>query len=204
MLFMRVTGISKVPFGWGIKVGRKGMEWILSCFANIRDWVPGKDYLCKRHRENNKFFKFRGRSNKAGLFVDIVVHYGGAHHGCVMIPASSNRSGWCLFIKELDRFLTGENTVLVAGMTSDGVVGGGSRAGSGQNGKKMINYGNQRKTRNFQISGVILKHNMIMSDSTITVSNINGRPTREFTFKLTFANLVLRVFKSNEGKRVVS
>jgi len=93
---------------------------------------------------------------------------------------------------------------LVEGMTSDGVVGGGSRAGSGQNGKKMINYGNQRKTRNFQISGVILKHNVIMSDSTVTVSNINGRPTREFTFKLTFANLVLRVFESNEGKRVVS
>ena len=68
----------------------------------------------------------------------------------------------------------------------------------------MINYGNKRKTRNFRNSGVILGHNVIMSDSTITVSNINDKPTRKFTFKLTFANLVLRVFKSNEGKRVVS
>ena len=185
-------------------MGRKGLEWILSCFANIRDWVPGKDYLCKCYRENNKFFKFQGRSNKAGLFVDIVVYYGGARCSCVMIPASSNRSGWCMFTKELDRFLSGENTVLVEGMTSNCVVGGGSTAGSGQNGKKMINYGNKRKTRNFRNSGVILGHNVIMSDSTITVSNINDKPTRKFTFKLTFANLVLRVFKSNEGKRVVS
>ncbi|KAF3952544.1 hypothetical protein CMV_021914 [Castanea mollissima] len=58
-----------------IWMGRKGLEWILSCFADICDWVPGKDYLCKRHRENNKFFEFRGRSNKAGIFVEIAVYY---------------------------------------------------------------------------------------------------------------------------------
>nr|POE75268.1 hypothetical protein CFP56_14303 [Quercus suber] len=179
MLFMRVARISKVPFGWGIKVGCKGLEWILSCFANIRDWVLGKDYLCKRYRENNKFFKFRGRSNKVGLFVDIVLYYGGACRGCVIIPASSNSSGWCLFTKELDRFLSGENTVLVEGMTSDGVVGGGLTAGGGQNGKKMINYGNQWKTRNFQNSGVIMGHNVIMSDSTVTMeANVSHKPNK--------------------------
>ena len=72
---------------------RKGLEWILSCFADIRDWVPGKDYLCKRYRENNKFFEFRGRSNKASIFVEIAVFYGGAQRGWVMVPTSSNRSG---------------------------------------------------------------------------------------------------------------
>ena len=94
---------------WNIKssvwVGCKGLEWIFSCFADIRDWIPGKDYLCKRYRENNKFFEFRGRSNKASLFVDIAVYYGGPRRGCVIVPASSNRSGWCLFTKELDRFV---------------------------------------------------------------------------------------------------
>ena len=30
---------------------RKGLDWILSCFVDIRDWVLGKDYLCKRYRE---------------------------------------------------------------------------------------------------------------------------------------------------------
>ena len=54
------------------------MKWIISCFADIQDWVPGKDVLSKRYRENNKFFIFRGRSNKAGIFVDIVVFFGGA------------------------------------------------------------------------------------------------------------------------------
>ena len=54
------------------------MKWIISCFADIQDWVPGKDVLCKRYRENKKFFIFRGRSNKAGIFVDIVVFFGGA------------------------------------------------------------------------------------------------------------------------------
>lgn len=51
-----------------IWVGRKGMEWILSCFADIRDWVSGKDFFCKRFWENNKLLEFRGRSNEAGLF----------------------------------------------------------------------------------------------------------------------------------------
>ena len=35
MLSMRVVGMLK------------GMDYILSCFADIRDWVPGKDILCK-------------------------------------------------------------------------------------------------------------------------------------------------------------
>ena len=106
-------------------MGCKELEWILSCFTDIQDRVPRKDYLCKRYRENNKFFEFRGRSNKAGLFVDITLYYGGARHGSIIIPASSNRSGWCLFTKELARFFSGENIVLVDEKTSDGVAGGG-------------------------------------------------------------------------------
>ena len=89
----------------------------------------GKDLLCKRYRENNKFFEFCGRSNKASLFADIAVYYGGTRHGCVMIPASLNRSGWCVFQKELDKFC--ENTISVVERTSDGIVGGGSMASGG-------------------------------------------------------------------------
>lgn len=89
------------------------------------------------------------------------MYYGGARHGSIIIPASSNRFGWCLFTKELARFLSSENIVLVEEMTSDGVASGGPTDGGGQNGKKMITYGNQRKTRNFQNSRVILGHNMI-------------------------------------------
>ena len=59
-----------------IWVGRKGNEWILSCFADIRDWVPGKEFFYKRFRENNKLLEFCGRSNKAGLFVVIAMFYG--------------------------------------------------------------------------------------------------------------------------------
>ena len=37
---------------WHVKhtiwLGRKGLEWILSCFADIRDWVPKKVSICKR------------------------------------------------------------------------------------------------------------------------------------------------------------
>ena len=112
-------------------MGHRGLEWIRSCFADIRHWVPGKDLLCKRYRENNKFFEFCGRSNKAGLFVDIAVYYGGTRCGCVMIPASLNRSGWCVFQKELNKFLSGENIVSVVERTSDGIVDGGPMAGGG-------------------------------------------------------------------------
>ena len=159
--------------------------------------------FCKRFKENNKFFEFCGRSNKAGLFVDIVVYYGGKRCGCVMIPTSLNRSRWCVFQKELDKFLSGKNTVLVAERTSKGSVGGGPMAGGGQIGKKLINFGNQRKYGKFQNSGGNLGYNRIKGDSAITISNINGRPIRKFIFKLTSANLALRVFKPDGGKRVV-
>ena len=56
-------------------MGCKGLEWILSCFADICDWVLGKEFLCKRYRVHNKFFEFRGRSNKADIFVEIAVYY---------------------------------------------------------------------------------------------------------------------------------
>ena len=64
------------------------MEWILNCFADIRDWVPGHDAHCKRLREDGKLIEFCGRSNKAGLFIAISIFYGKARRGCVMIPAS--------------------------------------------------------------------------------------------------------------------
>ena len=60
------------------------------------------------------------------------MYHGGARHGWVMVHASSNRSGWCLFTKELDRFLSGSNTLWVEGRTSDEAVGGGPTDGGGQ------------------------------------------------------------------------
>ena len=44
----------------------------------------------------------------------------------------------------------------------------------------------------------------IKGDFAITILNINGRSTRKFVFKLTSANLALRVFKPDGGKQVVS
>lgn len=91
-----------------IWVGHKGIEWILSCFADIRDWMPGKFSLCKRFRENNKLLEFCSRSNKVGTFVVIAVYHGGACRGCVMIPEGTNRLGWSSFIKELGLFFSGD------------------------------------------------------------------------------------------------
>ena len=83
---------------WHVKhtiwVGRKGLEWILSCFVDIRDWVPRKVSICKCLWENNKLLEFCGRSNKVGVFVVIAEYFGGACRGCVMIPASTNCFGW--------------------------------------------------------------------------------------------------------------
>ena len=128
------------------------------------------------------------------------MYYGGAHRGWVMVPASSNRSRWCLFTKELDRFLSGSNTVWVEGRTSVEAVGGGLMDGGGQNGKKSFKINNQRKSRNFENTRAILGHNVLKGDTVVIVSNKNGRPTREFTFELSTANLALRVSKSDGGK----
>ena len=88
------------------------MEWILTCLADIRDWVPGHVVLYKRFKENGKLIEFCGRSNRAGLFVVIVVYFGGTKRGCIMIPASSNRAGWSLFQKELRNFCFGAKRYL--------------------------------------------------------------------------------------------
>uniref|UniRef100_A0A7N2KSK3 Uncharacterized protein n=1 Tax=Quercus lobata TaxID=97700 RepID=A0A7N2KSK3_QUELO len=50
---------SRWNFKSSVRLSRKGMKWVLSCFVDIRDWVPGKDLLYKHFRENNKFFEFR-------------------------------------------------------------------------------------------------------------------------------------------------
>ena len=121
-----------------------------------------------------------------------------------MVPTSSNRSGWCLFTKELDRFLSSSNSIWVEGRTSTEDVGGGLMDCGGQNGKKPFKIRNQWKLRNFEISRAISRHNVLKGGFGVTVSSINGRPTREFTFELTPANLALRVSKSNGGKRVVT
>ena len=36
------------------------MEWILTCLADIRDWVPSRAMLGKRFRENGKLIEFCG------------------------------------------------------------------------------------------------------------------------------------------------
>ena len=110
------------------------------------------------------------------------------------VPASSNWARWCLFSKELDSFLSGSNTVQVEGRNSVGDDGGGPSAGGGHDGKKLIKTGNQRKLRNFENSSAILGHNVLKGETVVTVSNKNGRPTRDFLFKLTTDILALKVF----------
>ena len=162
---------SRRNFKNSVWLSRKGMKWVLSCFADIRDWVPRKDLLYKQYRENNKFFDFRGRSNKAGIFVDIAVFFGGAQRGSVMVPASSNRAGWCLFSKELDSFLAGSNTVGVEGRNFGGAAGGGQLYGGSHDGKKLFKTGNQREVRNFENSRAYLGHNVFKGETaTVTVS----------------------------------
>ena len=136
--------------------------------------------------------------------MDIVVFFGGTRHGCVMVPASSNQAGWCLFSKELDSFLSGSNTARVEGRNSVGAADGGSLVGGGHDGKKRIKTGNQRKLRNFENSSAILGHNVFKGEIVVTVSNKNGRPMRDFMFKFTTDTLVLKVSVPEGGKIVVS
>nr|XP_023927128.1 uncharacterized protein LOC112038539 [Quercus suber] len=189
--------------GETVWMSRKGLEWILACFADIRDWVPGKDFLCKRFRANNKFFEFRGRSNKAGIFVEIAVYFGGARRGWVLVPASSNRSGWRLFSKELDSFLSGSNSARVVGRSPDLADGGGPSDGGGQYGKQPVNIRNQRNLRKFEFPRAVSGNNVLKGVSGASVSSKNGRPMRDFTFEVTSATLALRVSVSDGNKRVV-
>ena len=184
-------------------MGRKRLVWILSCFADIRDWVLGTDVLCKWYRENNKLFEFQGRSNKAGIFVEIAVYFGGACRGCVIVPTSSNQSGWCLFSKELERFLSGPNMAWVK-RTSDEDAGGGLTEVGGHRGNNSFKYCNQWKNRDFENTKAGSGKNVLKGTSGVSVTTRNGRPTRETLFKLNTANLAQRVSIADGGKRMVS
>ena len=88
-----------------------------------------------------------------------------------MVPASSNRAGWCLFSKELNSFLASSNTIRVEGRNSGGASGGGKMDGGGHDGKKLFKIGNQRKLRNFENSRAYLGHNMFKGETVaVTVS----------------------------------
>ena len=108
-----------------IWVGHKGLEWILACFADIRDWDLGKVPMCKRFRDNNKLLEFCGRSNKADVFVVITEYFGGAPRGCVMIPTSSNCAGWSLFQRDMRDFFAGAKPISMAEASSKNGGGGG-------------------------------------------------------------------------------
>ncbi|KAK9993700.1 hypothetical protein SO802_023403 [Lithocarpus litseifolius] len=137
-----------------IWVGHRGIEWILSCLADIRDWVPSRALLCKRFREYGKLIEFCGRSNKADLFVVIAVYFGGSRRGSIMLPASSNRAGWSLFQREMRNFFAGAKPVSIAEVSSKIGGGGGRQSARGdQSGKLLSVYGNQQKIRNFEKFG---------------------------------------------------
>ena len=124
-----------------------------------------------------------------------------------MVPASSNRAGWCLFSKELNSFLASSNTIRVEGRNSGGASGGGKMDGGGHDGKKLFKIGNQRKLRNFENSRAYLGHNVFKGETiamAVSKKKKNGKPTCDFMFKVNFDTLALRVSLSEGGKRVVS
>jgi len=72
--------------------------------------------------------------------VVIVVYYGRARQGCVILE-SSNRSSWSSFQKELGNFLSCEELRLLVGVTLENAGSVGLAASGGQNGQNMLNYG---------------------------------------------------------------
>ena len=104
--------------------------------------MPSHVLLCKRFKENGKLLEFCERSNKASLFVVIVVYFGGSRRGCIMIPASFNRAGWSLFQNELGNFCSSAKSVYLAKVSVFNGSGGGQLASDGRSGKSMSIYGN--------------------------------------------------------------
>ena len=141
----------------------------------------------------------------------IAENYGGARHGCVMIPASSNRAGWSLFQREMRNFFTSAKPVAMAEASSKNGGGGGGQYASGdRSGNLLSAYGHQQKFRDFEKVGANLGQSGIPEVPTVNglvlngnVSVINGRPTWTCIFKLTPATLALKVCKTEGGKRSV-
>ena len=86
--------------------------------------------------------EFCGRSNKAGIFVVIVVYFGGTRRSCIMILVSSNHASWSLFQKELRNFCFGAKSVSMAKVSFNSGGGSGQFASGGRSGKIMSVYDN--------------------------------------------------------------
>ena len=95
--------------------------------------------MCKRFRDNNKLLEFCERSNKVGVFMVIAKYFGGAHRGCVMIPASSNRVSLSLFQREMRDFFTSAKPIsMVEASSKNGGDGGGKSTGGDRSGKNFV------------------------------------------------------------------
>ena len=157
-----------------IHVRYRGIEWILTCLADVRDWVPSRVVLCKRFRENRKLIEFCGRSNRAGLFVVIAEYFGGSRRGCIMIPVSSNRACWSLFQREIRNFFSGAKPISMAEESFIKGGEGGQSTGGGQSRNILSVFGNQQKSRKFENYGTISGLNVIHGDPLDNVSVISG------------------------------
>ena len=104
----------------------------------------------------------------------------------------------------LYRFLSCAKPATMAGALSKNFCGDGQVAGGRRSEKNLPVYGNQQKSRVFENMGAMLGSNVIHEDTTVNVSVINDRHTWVFNFKLTPANLALRICKHKGGRCVVS
>ena len=78
--------------GW---VGRTGLDWVIVCLVEIGRWNFSKQlffFFFKWLRENLKTLKIAPRSNKGGLFVEILGYRNGTRHGCLQVPVSVKTS----------------------------------------------------------------------------------------------------------------
>uniref|UniRef100_A0A7N2KR07 Uncharacterized protein n=1 Tax=Quercus lobata TaxID=97700 RepID=A0A7N2KR07_QUELO len=195
-----------------IWVGCRGMEWILSCLEDIRDWVPSHVLLCKRFRENGKLLEFCERSNKAGLFVAMAVYFGGSRRGCIMKPASSNRAGGLCFRKSLGIFALVLNRylwpkIMVVEQKSKNFENFGTISGLNRFHEDPSDQG--RSVEVLQLGPQTkIPDSALASDNVSVISgNVSvkhGRSTRAFKFELSLAVLALRVCKPEDVRRVVT
>ena len=79
-------------------MGRLGLDWIIACLAELCRWDFSKQHLFKQFHKNYKILEITSRSNKGGIFAEILSitmeifeYHNGAKGGCVCVPEVDNK-----------------------------------------------------------------------------------------------------------------
>nr|POF10255.1 hypothetical protein CFP56_49590 [Quercus suber] len=195
-----------------IRVGRSGLDWIITCLIELRSWDFSKHHFFKWFHENYKILECSSRLNKGGYFVEISEYHNGARRGCLHVPEGFHKGGWAFLERKLCDFFFGKQ-VSRPGKEVD--AGGGrfakptgnptNQVWTNINGHMKLGSDFDMEKQFPKLAGTLHQKEGFGGFDFIPKTNfsthlVSGRPMRMSTLKWTKAHFSLNISVNLEGK----